>query len=356
MIKMEKKMFCPKCDKTQPVTTIQRQETFTVRDEKVSVLSELNVCSVCKEEFATTEQEEENVRKAYDEYRRENGLLTHSEVRDVRVQYGLSQTAFSRWLGWGDVTIHRYESGSLQDAVHNEALLLLRDPRNAEKLLEMNRENLDEASAERLERAVSARLNAEVVKLIEQDLAATLSLVAPSEFNGYRRFNVERFENLVLHILEKTGAAYKTAVNKYLWYIDFCYYRDQALSITGAQYLRFPHGPIPKSYDLIFAAMIEKGSLAVEEVTGKDFAGERYAPNIRANTDLFQGDELKMIDGCLTALAAKGKTARQLSDMAHEEAAYKLTKDREPISYRHAADLKLKLPAVKTRKASGPRA
>jgi len=119
---MENKMFCPKCDKTQPVKTIQRQETFTVRDEKVSVLSEMNVCSVCKEEFATTEQEEENVRKAYDEYRRENGLLTHSEVRDVRVQYGLSQTAFSRWLGWGDVTIHRYESGSLQDAVHNEAL------------------------------------------------------------------------------------------------------------------------------------------------------------------------------------------------------------------------------------------
>lgn len=343
-------MFCPNCDKTQPVKTIQRQETLPVRDEKVSVLSELSACSVCKQEFATTEQEEENVRKAYDEYRKRKGLLTHSEVRDVRVQYGLSQTAFSRWLGWGDITIHRYESGSLQDAVHNEALLLLKDPRNAEKLLETNRDNLDEASAERLERAVAARLNDEVVKLIEEDLAATLSRSAPSEFNGYRRFNVERFENLVLHVLEKVGAAYKTAVNKYLWYIDFCYYRDQASSITGTQYLRFPHGPIPKSYDLIFAAMIEKGSLAVEEVSGKDFSGERYAPKARANTDLFQGDELKMIDGCLAALAAKGKTARQLSDMAHKEAAYLLTKDREPISYRHAKDLKLKPVPAKARK------
>lgn len=93
-------MFCPKCDKTQLVKTIERQETLPVRDAKISVLSQLNVCSVCKEEFATTEQEEENVRKAYDEYRKQKGLLTHSEVRDVRVQYGLSQTAFSRWLGW----------------------------------------------------------------------------------------------------------------------------------------------------------------------------------------------------------------------------------------------------------------
>jgi putative zinc finger/helix-turn-helix YgiT family protein len=351
---MENKMFCPKCDKTQPVKTIRRQETLPVRDANISVLSEVTVCSVCKEEFATTAQEEENVLKAYGEYRKQKGLLTHSEVRDVRVQYGLSQTAFSRWLGWGDITIHRYESGSLQDAVHNEALLLLRDPRNAEKLLETNRDNLDEASAQRLERAVAARLSAEVVRLVEEDLAAALSLVAPSEFNGYRRYNAERFEHLVLHVLEKTGPAYKTAVNKYLWYIDFCYYRDQASSITGTQYLKFPHGPIPKSYEMLFAAMIEKGSLGIEEVSGKDFSGERYAPKVRANTDLFQGDELQMIDGCLAALAEKGKTARQLSDMAHNEAAYMLTKDREPISYRHAKDLKLKLSSAKTRKTEGP--
>lgn len=351
---MNNRNFCPACSKTQPVNTVTKEEEMLVRDLRLRVASTVMVCSVCKEEFASTAQEEENIRHAYDEYRKLKGFLTHSEVRDVRVKYGLSQTAFSRWLGWGDITIHRYEAGSLQDAVHNEALLLLRDPRNAEKLLETNRANLEPAAAERLERAVAARLSAEVVELIEKDLAAALSLAAPSEFNGYRRFNAERFENLVLHVLEKTGPAYKTAVNKYLWYIDFCYYRDQASSITGAQYLRFPHGPIPKSYDLLFAAMIEKGSLEVEEVSGKGFSGERYASKARANTDLFQGDELKMIAGCLAALAAKGKTAGQLSDMAHKEAAYLLTKDREPISYLHAKDLKLTPSAAKRRKAGGP--
>jgi hypothetical protein len=39
--------------------------------------------------------------------------------------YGLSQTTFSRWLGWGDITVHRYESGSPQDSAHNETLMLL---------------------------------------------------------------------------------------------------------------------------------------------------------------------------------------------------------------------------------------
>lgn len=339
---MDARAFCPKCDKTQPVKTVRREEVVPVRDAKVSVVSTVSVCAACSEAFASEAQEEENVRNAYDAYRKQKGLLTHSEVREVRAIYGLSQTAFSRWLGWGDITIHRYESGSLQDAAHNEALLLLRDPRNAEKLLAANRANLDDAAARRLERTVAARLDRDVTSLIGSDLSAALGLEAPSEFNGFRRFDMDRFENLVLYVLEKAGAAYKTAINKYLWYVDFCSFREQTTSVTGAMYLKFPHGPIPKSYDWIFAGMIEKGSLEAREVVGKDFSGEKYAALVRADMGLFSGNEVRAIDGVIAMLAAKAKTARQLSELAHRENAYILTKDRQPISYRHANDLRLK--------------
>lgn len=335
---MEQKRFCPKCDRTQPVTAIQREEPITVRDTPIRTVSMLTECLACHDVFATEAQEEENVRKAYDEYRRQKALLSPSEIRDVRVAYGLSQTGLSQWLGWGEITIHRYESGSLQDAAHNEALMFLKDPRNAKKLLEKQRDNLDSATAANLEKTISKLLESGVAELIENDLATSLAMVSPSEYNGFRRFDVDRFENLVLYVLEKAGSSFKTAINKYLWYSDFCHFREQTTSITGSQYLHFPHGPIPKSYDFLFAGMIEKRMIDVEEVTGNNYSGERYSANVNANTDLFQGSELKLIDSVIAAL--KGKTSKQLSNMTHEETAYTVTKDRQPISYRHADALK----------------
>lgn len=349
---MEQKRFCPNCDKTQPVKTIQREETLTVRETPIKIVSALTECAVCSEAFATEAQEEENVRKAYDEYRRQKALLSPSEVRDVRVAYGLTQGGLSQWLGWGEITIHRYEAGSLQDAAHNETLMLLKDPRNAKKLLEKHRDNLDSTTAIGLEKTIASLLDTGVAALIENDLASSLAMVEPSEFNGYRRFDVDRFENLVLHIVENAGPTFKTAMNKFLWYIDFGYFREQTRSITGSQYLRFQHGPIPKSYDFLFAGMVEKGALEIEEVTLKDYTGERYIAKVKANTDLFQGNELKAIDGFIAAL--KGRSSKQLSDMAHKENAYIVTKDRQPISYRHANALHLKPAPTKKAAAAKP--
>ncbi|PIP82596.1 MAG: hypothetical protein CO113_10740 [Elusimicrobia bacterium CG_4_9_14_3_um_filter_62_55] len=346
---MDEKRFCPNCDKTQPVKCEQREETLTVRDTPIKVASLVTVCSACSEVFATEAQEDENVRKAYDEYRRLKGLLSPSDLKEIRGMYGLSQTAFSRWLSWGDITIHRYEAGSLQDAAHNETLMLLKDPRNAEKILEKHRNNLDQATADRLERTIAALLNAGVAKLVESDIATSLGMAAPSELNGYRRFDIDRFENLVLHILNTVGPTFKTAINKYLWYIDFGYFREQTCSITGSQYLRFAHGPIPKSYDYLFAGMFEKGMMETEEVMFKDHSGERYSATVPANTDLFQGNELKAINAWTSYL--KGRSSRRLSGMAHEEKAYMLTKDREPISYRFAAELKVR-PAARKKSAA----
>lgn len=344
---MEEKRFCPKCRKTRLVKVLQKDEELPVRDTPIRITSTVMVCPVCKEEFASTTQEEENVRKAYNEYRRIKCLLTPAEIKSIREAFELSQTNFSRWLGWGDITIHRYESGGLQDAAHNEALLFLRDPRNAQVLVEKHRSNLDEATAERLQKRIAVLLNTTVGQLIESDLVMSLAMTAPSEFNGYRRFDIDRFENLVLYVLESVGKTFKTGMNKFLWYVDFGYFREQNQSITGCQYLRFPHGPIPKSYDFLFASMLEKGLLEVEEVITKDYSGERYSAKAHANTDLFQGNELKLIDAIVDVL--KGRSSKQLSDLAHEETAYVLTKDRQSISYRHASDLKLKLAAVKAK-------
>lgn len=51
------------------------------------------------------------LRTARDLYRQKHGLLTSSNIARLRGRYGLSQRALARLLGWGEVTIQRYEKG-----------------------------------------------------------------------------------------------------------------------------------------------------------------------------------------------------------------------------------------------------
>ena len=171
-------------------------------------------------------------------------------------------------------------------------------------------------------------LDAETVELIENDLTATLAVVPPSQFNGQRRFNVERFQTLVLFVLEKTGPSFTTALNVRLWYADFSHFREQGISITGSQYLRFTHGPAPKSYDFLLAGMVEDGALNAASV------GEQFRAAKRPEVAPFHCDELPRISRLLSAM--EGKTAMQLSELVKAETAYAATRDRRPISYRGA--------------------
>lgn len=46
----------------------------------------------------------------------------------LREKYGLSQQQLARLLGWGRVTVQRYEKGALQDTAHDLLLRQLEDP------------------------------------------------------------------------------------------------------------------------------------------------------------------------------------------------------------------------------------
>lgn len=173
-------------------------------------------------------------------------------------------------------------------------------------------------------------LDADAVELIENDLTATLALEPPSRLNGWRRFNLERFQNLVLFVLEKAGPSFTTALNVRLWYADFAHFRERGISVTGSQYLRFAHGPAPKSYDFLLAAMVEDGVLNAAAVPGSP--GERFFAAKRPDAAVFQRDELARIGRALSDL--EGKTAMRLSELAKAEPAYAATRDRRPISYR----------------------
>ncbi|MEQ6360501.1 type II toxin-antitoxin system MqsA family antitoxin [Thermoanaerobacter thermohydrosulfuricus] len=136
------KKFCPVCGKEQETEVIEKEEVSTVRGDEIKALARIRVCSVCGEELFDEELEEENIRRVYDIYRKKHGILPPEEIKNIRESYGLSQRAFAKLLGIGEASIARYETGALPEKSLSNMIMLLRDPKNMEKLLEKNEEAL----------------------------------------------------------------------------------------------------------------------------------------------------------------------------------------------------------------------
>ncbi len=126
--------YCPVCDKEQEIIIIEKQETYPVKGVDIEVQAHVCTCSVCHEEIWDPDLDDENLILAYQEYRKQKGLLAPEEIKAIRQSYGLSQTAFAKVLGLGEKTIARYENGSLQDEAQNNLIFLASDPVNFHKL------------------------------------------------------------------------------------------------------------------------------------------------------------------------------------------------------------------------------
>jgi putative zinc finger/helix-turn-helix YgiT family protein len=335
-----KSEYCPYCEESHNAEIVKISETLNVRGVDISTDAELTQCSHCHKQFATEQQEKQNFERAYQKYRTLKGVLLPSEIRDIRILYGFTQAELSRLLGWGEITVHRYENGALPDAAHNNTISLLSDPRIAKTLLERNRSCFDESLYARLEGKINKRLGNEVNILIESDLDKSLRAVEPSEFNGFKRFDWDRFENLVLFLTCRPGGVFKTALNKILWYIEFGYFKNQLSGLTGVQFIKDFYGPVPKQFDLLFACMKEKGLVEIEEVANP-YKGELYKSIAKPSQKQFTKAEWTHIKKWAEFLWPK--SAKELQNLSHDEAAYKDATLKEPISYHTSQALKLQV-------------
>ncbi|MHB1452321.1 MAG: type II TA system antitoxin MqsA family protein [Coriobacteriia bacterium] len=147
--------FCPECMAMREYDVIDRQETYPVRGDDVTVDARVAVCRVCANDIGMTEFDDAALQAAFSVYRARHDLLQPEQIREIRSRYGLGQKAFARLLGWGDVTLARYETGSLQSEAHDATLRLVEDPQNVRRLLDLNHDKL---SAEQVA-TVEARLD-----------------------------------------------------------------------------------------------------------------------------------------------------------------------------------------------------
>jgi len=341
-------VFCPQCKAQKEPIVEHRNEVITVKGKPVEVQTSVAVCAECGEDLFVADLEEHNLKRAFDAYRRQHDLLTAREIRELRESYGLSQKALAQLLGWGEVTVSRYENGAIQTRGHDHFLRLLRNPENIRRLLDEGQSELPTQVADQLADRIVALLDAEQPSSLAVCLQRMLGASAPGPFNGYRRFDLERLHQATTFLASHVQHFFKTKATKLLWYADFLAFRSQACSITGCEYIAATFGPVPREFDLLFAEMVKNEVLSVVEVffdtpDENEVGGEVFRPVREANLGVFTDLEKK----CLEVVATEFEklTAGQTVKRAHRESAYQEVfeagKQWKAIPYRLATTLSL---------------
>lgn len=116
-----------------------------VKDLEVEFTEKVAICKETEKEIYLRELEIENDITLYDLYKKEKGLLQSFEIRNIRAKYNLNQKDFSKIIGLGEITIHRYENGTIQTDANDSIIRLSDNPENMETLADKNKKKVNHA-------------------------------------------------------------------------------------------------------------------------------------------------------------------------------------------------------------------
>lgn len=336
--------FCPNCEEYTDVKLGVEKEIYNVRGEPIEIEAEVAICQKCGEKIFDEERDSRNFEIAYSQYREKHKLLSPDEIRKIREKYGLSQRALSRLLGLGEITIHRYENGAIQDNAHDNLLRLIEEPQNMRKFLEANRNELPSYTAARLEKRIASFMQEDERETFQVSFERYVSHQHVDSTSGFKEYDLEKLKNMILYLAKRLDGVLKTKLNKLLWYCDFLHFKETSLSISGSQYLRLQYGPVPNNYDFITDMMRDEGLLDKMEVIFNARAGvvgEEFTALVEPDKSIFSEKELQVMN--FVADTFRNYTSKRIMEKSHKEIACKKCDDGDIIPHEYAKELSLSL-------------
>jgi putative zinc finger/helix-turn-helix YgiT family protein len=311
---------------------VRRKENFEVKGEIVSIEVSLYHCRECDSEFSTKELGDP-YKLAYNEYRRIKGMVQPEEIIDLRKKYDLTQKELSDLLGFGEITLSRYENGSLQDVAHDKILRLAMDSKNLYKLILQN----NSFTLKNKSTAVINKIKNEISLCDNLDLL--LNSTQHDEFNGFTSLDLHKIAETI-KILCYNRTVFKTKLMKLLFYSDFSYFQKTQKSITGLRYAHLPYGPVPDQYELILGAIFQQdSSIQLEPVDFNDYSGEIIRISEPPKISHLTKDEINAINEI--SLKFDYYSSKAISLSSHKENGYQGTQNSQLISYNFASELKI---------------
>ena len=335
------RVYCPYCKK-EVEYKIEKRDVKEFRGIEINSYENVAVCKECHQDLYVNEIEEKNNERIYEIYREKANIIKPQDIVQLREKYDISQRELTAILGFGKMTINRYERGGIPTKSQSDYIKLLieNDDKFVEKVKEAYKNG--DINEKTYGKIVSEELNINISKEEVQDnIRKYLKFVLsrkPDIYNGYKDLDIEKIENIISYIASKVKNLTITSLNKYLWYIDMLSFNQRSIAITGLTYQNQKFGPtiVDKKYDEI--------SLLDDKYTREDIETEngnttKIISNGNYSLDKITDSEKKIIDTIIKML--KNKSVTDISEMSHREEGWKKTKRFERISFEYAMNLNI---------------
>ena len=335
------KHYCPFCRKDVEYK-IEKRNVSEFRGVGIDSYENVAVCNICNQDLYIDEIEIENNQRIYKAYRKKANIISPEDIIGLREKYNISQRELTAILGFGKMTINRYERGGVPTKSQSDYIKLLIE--NDNKFIELIKEAYKNKriSQKTYGKIVSNEVETIIDKRqIQDNLRNYLrhSLCRkPDIYNGYKSLDIEKVENIISYIASKVNNLTITSLNKYLWYIDMLSFNQRTISITGLTYQKQKFGPtiIDNKYDEL-SLLNEKYNREVIETengnTTKIISNDNYS------LDMISDSEKEIIDTIIKKL--KNKKVTEISALSHEEEGWRKTKRLETISFEYAMNLNI---------------
>jgi len=339
------KYSCPICEKVHKVKVYQEPTKALIRKQPIEYIETYYHCPTSEKEFYPSHILDGNLLEARDSYRRENNLLTSSEIKEIRKFYGLNQKEFSNIFGWGDITVQRYESKSIQEETYDEMIKRSKeDPLFLYEELKKHKDKFDDNRYIEIESLLRGEIKKKQFSFLKKESLRALYLdhEKPSDFNGNKILDLGKVEQMLRFFSQFGRNLFKVKLMKLFWYSDVYHYKEYGLSISGLVYEHLPYGAVPVGYNELLDAFNNSISIKEEYLGCKDNGEEMIANRI---VNLKKIDKTKLEPSEISALEIVNKRFKNLGSTAiskimHEEEAYKNTSDGDLISFKWAKKLK----------------
>lgn len=331
---------CPICNKVHSLEMRKRLTQCLVKGEIVDYEEVYYLCPLSDEEeneFAPASIMDENLLRARDAYRTNKGLLTSKEIATIRDFYGVSQSDFSAILGWGDVTVTRYESKTIQDETYNNIMnMAYENPMFALESIDKHKDRFTVEKYNKIRNNITHKVEQlGNLYLKKQEINVLyVNFQQESESNGYKQLDIGKLSSVIGYFSNFVNNLYKVKLMKLLWYADALYFRRHGRAMTGLVYTHMPYGALPIAFDEIIHLPTVK---VVEEIIYEDIS-YKIIPNEGVNVSDFSLEELSVLEKVATTF--KDYRAREIVDYMHKEKAYTDTEAYQIIPYSLAKELR----------------
>jgi putative zinc finger/helix-turn-helix YgiT family protein len=242
---------CPICDKVHTIELKKRHSHTIVKEETVDYEETFYSCPLSdaeENEYVSAAMMDENLLRARDSYRRKMGLLASHEIAAIRSYYGMTQSDFSALLGWGEVTVTRYESKLIQDDTYDMTMrMAYENPFFALSMLEKNRSRFTQSKYEKIRSRIKERIEESGTDYLKRQVILSIYSKYDEEcdLNGGKLLDLSKVISVIGYFSTFIINLNAAKLMSLLWYADAMNFSRHGRSMMGLVYLHRRTGALP---------------------------------------------------------------------------------------------------------------